>query len=220
MELRDIFDRMQQQPPKMNFPTVGWKWIVAAVVIVAAASGLKTSVYTVPTDSAGVVQRFGRYNRTTEPGIHLKMPLGIEEAVAVPVKKVQKEEFGFRTLKAGVDTRYLGAEEIDARVVVVETVLVGAHETAPESIHSPRSGPGAARCRPGSARRNASGSAFFSRPPAPWRRPREGDRPARRPCRVSGGTRPFSPGAACRRDKPHPVRAGRRTGRWGRACPG
>jgi len=106
---------MQQQPPRMNFPTVGWKWIVAVVVVFAVAGGLKTSIYTVPTDSAGVVQRFGRYNRTTEPGIHLKMPLGIEEAVAVPVKKVQKEEFGFRTLKAGVDTQYLGAEEIDAR---------------------------------------------------------------------------------------------------------
>jgi membrane protease subunit HflK len=115
MELRDIFDRMQQQPPRMNYPKVNWKWIVAAAVVFAVVSGFKSSIYTVPTDSAGVIQRFGRYNRTTEPGIHLKMPLGIEEAVAVPVKKVQKEEFGFRTLKAGVDTRYLGAEEIDAR---------------------------------------------------------------------------------------------------------
>jgi membrane protease subunit HflK len=62
-----------------------------------------------------VVQRFGSYRRTTEPGIHLKVPFWIETAVSVPVKKVQKEEFGFRTLKAGVDTRYLGAEDIDAR---------------------------------------------------------------------------------------------------------
>ena len=41
-------------------------------------------------------------------------PFDIENATDVPVKKVQKEEFGFRTLKAGVDSRYLVSEEIDA----------------------------------------------------------------------------------------------------------
>jgi membrane protease subunit HflK len=79
-------------------------------VVVAAA----TAIYTVPTDSAGVVRRFGGYSRTTEPGIHLKIPFWVETATAVPVKKVQKEEFGFRTLQAGVDSRYLGIEEINA----------------------------------------------------------------------------------------------------------
>jgi membrane protease subunit HflK len=86
----------------------------AFITVVAVALALITSIYTVPTDSAGVVQRFGRYSRTTEPGIHLKIPYWIEAATAVPVKKVQKEEFGFRTLKAGVDSQYLGIEEIDA----------------------------------------------------------------------------------------------------------
>ena len=114
MDLQDIINRMQQ-PGQIRYPRMRWNWVIVLVVVVVVASGLKSAVYTVPTDSAGVVQTFGRYSRTTEPGIHLKMPFGIEEAVAVPVKKVQKEEFGFRTLKAGVDTRYLGAEEIDAR---------------------------------------------------------------------------------------------------------
>jgi len=114
MDLQDFINRMQQ-PGQIRYPRMRWNWVIVLVVVVAVASGLKSAVYTVPTDSAGVVQTFGRYSRTTEPGIHLKMPFGIEEAVAVPVKKVQKEEFGFRTLQAGVDTRYLGAEEIDAR---------------------------------------------------------------------------------------------------------
>jgi membrane protease subunit HflK len=122
MDLRDIIERMQQ-PPRLNYQSVGWKWFVVAAVVVVAAGGLKMSIYTVPTDSAGVVQRFGRYNRTTEPGIHLKMPFGIEYAVAVPVKKVQKEEFGYRTLKPGVDSQYLGAEEIDARRSSAEDLM-------------------------------------------------------------------------------------------------
>lgn len=121
MDLQDIIIRLQRH--RVRYPGMRWKWIIAAVVVVVIVVGAKTSVYTVPTDSAGVVQRFGRYSRTTEPGIHLKFPLGIEEAVAVPVKKVQKEEFGFRTLEAGVDTRYLGAEEIEGRRANTEDLM-------------------------------------------------------------------------------------------------
>jgi len=113
MELRDFLQRIQNPHPGSYLP-IGWKWINVAVLFVIAAVGLATSVYTVPADSAGVVKRFGKYNRTTEPGIHLKMPYWIDKPIAVPVKKVQKEEFGFRTLQAGVDSRYLGVEEIDA----------------------------------------------------------------------------------------------------------
>jgi membrane protease subunit HflK len=113
MELQDLLQRIQQHRWD-NYRSVGWKWMNVVAFLAVVAVGIVTSIYTVPADSAGVVKRFGRYNRTTEPGIHLKMPFWIDAAIAVPVKKVQKEEFGFRTLQAGVDSRYLGAEEIDA----------------------------------------------------------------------------------------------------------
>lgn len=77
------------------------------------ATVLLTSFYTVPADSMGVVRRFGAYARTTEPGLHVKIPLWVESADKVPVKKVQKEEFGFRTLKAGVDTQFLNRNNVD-----------------------------------------------------------------------------------------------------------
>ena len=111
MELRDLLQRLQQ-PGRINYHSLVVKWIYVVVLLVVVAVTVATSIYTVPADSAGVIKRFGQYNRTTEPGIHLKMPFWIDAAVAVPVKKVQKEEFGFRTLQAGVDSRYLGAEEI------------------------------------------------------------------------------------------------------------
>jgi len=98
-----------QQGPMMLFQ---WKWIRLLILLVIIIIGLVTPIYTVPTDSAGVVKRFGKYNRTTQPGIHLKLPYWIETATAVPVKKIQKEEFGFRTLKAGVDSKYLGIDEL------------------------------------------------------------------------------------------------------------
>ena len=113
MEIRDILESMRG-PHRVNYTPRITRWIVAAFFVIVIAVGVKTSIYTIPTDSAGVVRRFGKYNRTTEPGIHMMLPFWIETAVDVPVKKVQKEEFGFRTLKAGVDSRYLGVEEIEA----------------------------------------------------------------------------------------------------------
>jgi membrane protease subunit HflK len=60
----------------------------------------------VAVDEVGVIQRFGKYVRTTQPGLNFKLPRGIEKVTKVKVKYVFKEEFGFRTLKAGVRTRY------------------------------------------------------------------------------------------------------------------
>jgi membrane protease subunit HflK len=113
MRIDDILDRAKDVYAG-NYKSIGIQGAIVIVLLVAAAVGLITLIYTVPADSAGVVQRLGKYNRTTQPGIHVKIPYWIETATAVPVKKVQKEEFGFRTLKAGVDSQYLGVEEIDA----------------------------------------------------------------------------------------------------------
>jgi len=52
------------------------------------------------------ILRFGKFVRTTKPGLHLKLPLGIEKAIPVKVEYVYKDEFGFRTQSAGVRTRY------------------------------------------------------------------------------------------------------------------
>ena len=95
-------------------PNSIWKIVRWVVIGLLVAYAVVTSIYTIETNAAGVVKRFGKYNRITEPGIHLKLPFGIEKAIEVPVKRVQKEEFGFRTIKAGVDSQYLGVEEIQA----------------------------------------------------------------------------------------------------------
>ena len=68
--------------------------------------GLFTSFYTVPQDSVALVQRFGEYKRTSEPGLHFRIPFGMERVTRVPVERVIKEEFGFRTVSAGVKTEY------------------------------------------------------------------------------------------------------------------
>ena len=91
-----IFDLSKQWLPWL-------KWAVPIVLVLAVGS---TSFYMVNTDEEGVVLRFGKYVRTTQPGLHLKLPLGIEKVSTPQVTKVFKEEFGYRTLQPGVQTRY------------------------------------------------------------------------------------------------------------------
>ena len=57
----------------------------------------KTTFYTVEPDEEAVVVRFGKYTETTSPGLHFKMPLGIDKVFFVKTKRVLQEEFGFRT---------------------------------------------------------------------------------------------------------------------------
>jgi membrane protease subunit HflK len=56
-----------------------------------------SGVYTVPSDSVAVVQRFGKYLKEVQPGLNFKVPLGVDIATIVPVKRQLKQEFGFAT---------------------------------------------------------------------------------------------------------------------------
>lgn len=59
----------------------------------------------IETEEVGVITQFGKYNRTLEPGLHLKIPL-MESVARVAVERQQKQEFGFRTIRAGVESEY------------------------------------------------------------------------------------------------------------------
>ena len=70
-----------------------------------------STFYTVAVDEVGVVQRFGKYVRTTQPGLNFKLPSGIEKVTKVKVRRVYKEEFGFRTVRRDVQTRAISGGE-------------------------------------------------------------------------------------------------------------
>lgn len=65
-----------------------------------------TSWYTVAPEEEAVVLRFGAYVESSPPGLHFKLPLGIDQAIKVPVTEVRKIEFGYRTVSAGRRTTY------------------------------------------------------------------------------------------------------------------
>ena len=84
-----------------RMPSGGPRRVIIVAVIVLAGLGAWTAYYTVPSDSVAVVQRFGKYLKDVPPGLHFKLPLGIDAATIVPVKRQLKQEFGFTTPGAG-----------------------------------------------------------------------------------------------------------------------
>ncbi len=95
----EIVDRIKKQKaPKKFFPI----FILLIVLFWAANS----SYYEVDTEETGVILRFGQFTGFAEPGLHFKLPFGIDRIYLVQTGRVLKEEFGFRTVQAGVRSTY------------------------------------------------------------------------------------------------------------------
>jgi membrane protease subunit HflK len=80
------------------------------LIIILLILGYST-VYTVKQDQVGIVQLFGRYVRTTQPGLNFKLPVGIEKVTKVNVKGVRTEEFGFISTRPGSRPRFMTGSE-------------------------------------------------------------------------------------------------------------
>ncbi len=103
----EITDKLKKNfnPQKGVLPVI----ILIALLVIGGYS----SFYEVDTEETGVVLRFGEFSSFAEPGLHFKIPFGIEQVYLVPTGRVLKEEFGFRTVQPGVRTTYTkrGLEE-------------------------------------------------------------------------------------------------------------
>ncbi len=103
---------------QIKIPQIKPKWIVAGVVILVALYVLFSTFYSIRADEVGVILRFGKYVRTTQPGLHLKLPFGIEKLNRVRIKHIFTEEFGYRTLRPGVRTEYARGEFLDESLML------------------------------------------------------------------------------------------------------
>ncbi len=81
----------------MNFRLPPLGLLAGCFAAVFVFMSLWTSFYTVPAESQGVSRRFGKYRETVEPGLHFKLPLGIDYVEVVPTRRQLKLEFGFYT---------------------------------------------------------------------------------------------------------------------------
>ncbi len=91
----DEFRRQMQNLP-LKKVVVGIVVGVGAILVLIAAT---TSFYTVGPDEEGVVLQFGEHTGVNStPGLHWKIPFGIEEVLLVKIQRVFTEEFSARSL--------------------------------------------------------------------------------------------------------------------------
>lgn len=86
-----------------NFPLFH-KWFPGLLISLVFGLVTFSGFYSIDFDEVGVVCRFGSYHRTTGPGLHWQLPFNMERLDKVKVKRILKEEFGFRsdTLRGNV----------------------------------------------------------------------------------------------------------------------
>jgi membrane protease subunit HflK len=101
---------------------------IGAIAIIALFLVTSTFYQNDP-EEIGVVLRFGKFVTTTNPGLHFKLPFGIDRVIKVPVQRQLKQEFGFRTVRAGVRSEFQRASSEsnmltgDLNAAVVEWVV-------------------------------------------------------------------------------------------------
>ena len=115
--------RLKFKLPEQYVPWL--KWAVPILLVLWLLSG----IYIVRPDEQGVVRRFGKAIRTTEPGPHYRLPRPIEKVDKPKIQQVRRIEIGFETISPGPPARYnfhteeslmlTGDEQIiDAQIIV------------------------------------------------------------------------------------------------------
>jgi len=87
-------------------PPVIW----TAVGVILGLILLFSSFFMVDQKEESVVLNLGKFSRMVGPGLHFKIPFGVERNYNVPTQRILKEEFGFRTLESGIVSTYSSAD--------------------------------------------------------------------------------------------------------------
>lgn len=104
---KDIGDMIRQAKSGFDSVTKGsrnlWPWVLILFLIII---GALTSAYTISAGHRGVVLRFGKYSGIVMPGLHFKVPFGVDRVIDVYTDKVDTETFGFKSVKPGVRSKF------------------------------------------------------------------------------------------------------------------
>ncbi len=112
---------MSEVRPFPNAPqiSINLRLILTGLIGLFVAVGVFSGVYQVPAESVAVVQRFGGYLKTENPGLHFKLPWGIDSVTLVEILRQQKLEFGFATRGATNPYQYADYREQEGEKTMV-----------------------------------------------------------------------------------------------------
>jgi len=107
------FPNLEIKLPKIK-PGVVKLVVVGVIILILLAS----SFYQIRPEEIGLILRFGKFVKTTGPGLHMKIPY-VETLEKVPVQRQLKKEFGFRTITPGIRTEYRVTPESSREAVML-----------------------------------------------------------------------------------------------------
>ena len=90
-------------PPTSPFASIAK--ILAVLLVIIVLQGVYSSFFKIAPSEVGVILRLGEYSRTTDPGLHFKVPF-LDKLYKVDVERIRKEEFGFRSRIPGSRTSF------------------------------------------------------------------------------------------------------------------
>lgn len=97
-DLGDVFNKFKRKvSPKGGSSGKGIGGAIAIVIVLLLIWAAFSSFYTVQPEERAVIKRFGSVIGITDPGLHFKIPFGVDEIQLVATERVLKQEFGFRT---------------------------------------------------------------------------------------------------------------------------
>jgi membrane protease subunit HflK len=109
-QMEDILEKLKK------FKLPGGPVVILVIFALLIAS---STFFTVKQDEVGVIQRFGRFVRTAQPGLNFKLPVGIEKITKVNVKQIRTEEFGFSSARVDSRSRFRpGGESISVSLML------------------------------------------------------------------------------------------------------
>ena len=95
-------------------------WTLVIIVLIIGVGAL-TAAYTVQTGHRGVLLRFGKFAGVVTPGLHFKIPFGVDRVIDVHTEKVETETFGFRSESPGARSKF----RKDTEAAKESTILTG-----------------------------------------------------------------------------------------------
>lgn len=101
---------MTDVTPRMLFNKLTPALVLIIIGAILLLILLFSSFFVVDQKEEAVVLYFGRFTRLVGPGLHFKLPFGVEQNFNVPTQRILKEEFGFRTERSGIVSVYDAAD--------------------------------------------------------------------------------------------------------------